>query len=96
MVRKSGMILSSLFFFIIDVLIDFNLIGFIPEEILNYINIKQIGIGDLFGILYIIFEFLSVLKNLYKCKIPIPIKFKKFLEKLLKEYTEEIEKTEEK
>lgn len=90
LVRKSGMILSSLFFFIIDDLIDFNLIGFIPEEILNYVNIKQIGIGELFGILYIVFEFLSVLKNLYKCKIPIPKKLKTLLEKILADFTEEI------
>lgn len=90
LVRKSGMILSSLFFFIIDDLIDFNLIGFIPEEILNYVSIKQIGIGELFGILYIVFEFLSVLKNLYKCKIPIPKKLKTLLEKILADFTEEI------
>ena len=90
MVRKSGMILSSLFFFIIDDLIEFNMIGFVPEEVKNYLNINQVGIGELFGLLYIIFEFLSVLKNLYLCKIPIPKKIKSILERVLSDFTEEV------
>lgn len=90
MVRKSGMILSSLFFFIIDDLIEFNLIGFVPEDVKNYLNINKVGIGELFGLLYIIFEFLSVLKNLYLCKIPIPKKIKSILERVLSDFTEEV------
>ena len=50
--------------------------------------------GELFGILFVVFEFLSVLKNMYKCKLPIPKKFKIWLEKILSDYTEEIKKGE--
>ncbi len=90
MIRKAGMILSSLFLFIIDQVINLNLLGFVPADILSLVNIDSVGIGDLFGILFIIFEFLSILKNMYKCKIPIPKKLHDLLKKLLTEFTEEV------
>lgn len=89
MIRKSGMMLSSLFLFLIDRLIDINFLGFIPESFLNLVGIESVGIGELFGILFIIFESLSVLKNMYKCKMPIPKKLNDFLEKVLTEFTKE-------
>ena len=90
MIRKSGMILSSLFLFLIDKIVNLNLIGFIPDDLLSYLTIKFIGIGELFGILFIIFELLSVIKNMYKCKLPIPKKLESLLKKILTEFTEEI------
>lgn len=89
MIRKSGMILSSLFLYIIDRLIDINFLGFIPDSFLNLVGIDSVGIGELFGILFIIFESLSVLKNMYKCKMPIPKKLNEWLEKVLTEFTKE-------
>ena len=89
MIRKSGMILSSLFLYIIDRLIDINFLGFIPDSFLNLVGIETVGIGELFGILFIIFESLSVLKNMYKCKMPIPKKLNEWLEKVLTEFTKE-------
>ena len=94
MIRKAGMILSSLFLFIIDQVINLNLLGFVPADILSLVNIESVGIGDLFGILFIIFEFLSILKNMYKCKIPIPKKLHDLLKKLLTEFTEEVKEGE--
>ena len=89
MIRKSGMILSSLFLYIIDRLIDINFLEFIPDSFLNLVGIESVGIGELFGILFIIFEALSVLKNMYKCKMPIPKKLNEWLEKVLTEFTKE-------
>ena len=94
MIRKAGMILSSLFLFIIDQVINLNLLGFVPADILSLVNIDSVGIGDLFGILFIIFEFLSILKNMYKCKIPIPKKLHDLLKRLLTEFTEEVKEGE--
>lgn len=90
MIRKSGMILASLFLFLIDRIINLNLIGFIPDSFLNLVGISEVGIGEFFGILFIIFESLSVLKNMYKCKLPIPKKLNEWLEKVLTDLTKEI------
>ena len=94
MIRKAGMILADIFLFMIDNIIDLNFIGFIPEDFLSFINLKFVGIGDLFNILFIIFEALSILKNMYRCKLPIPRKLKNWIEKLLTEFTEEVKKEE--
>lgn len=70
------------------------LFGFIPESARQFIHLEKIGIATLFNLLFIIFEFLSVLKNMIKCKLPIPKKLQKLLEKILKEFTSEIKEKE--
>ena len=92
MIRKSAMILSDCFLFIIDKIINLNFVGFVPEEIWSFLNLKFVGIGDLFNILFLLFESLSVLKNMYRCKLPIPKKLEKAVEKLLIEFTEEVKR----
>ena len=86
-IRKGGMILSVFFFKLIDFILNINLIAFLPESAKNFLNVDSIGITFLF----IIFEFLSVLKNMIKCKMPIPKKLQSFLEKMLKEFTTELD-----
>lgn len=93
-IRKVGMLISITFLSLIDYVVDINFIGFIPESIRSYIQIEKIGISSLFNLLFIIFEFLSVLKNMLKCKLPIPKKLQKLLEKALNEYTTELTKKE--
>lgn len=92
-IRKVGMMLSIICSLILDNILNIDLIMFIPSEIKEYIHITSIGISDLFTILYVIFEILSILKNMIRCKLPIPKKLQLFLEKLLKEFTSEIKET---
>ena len=94
MIRKAGMVLSIFFFYLVDFVIKIDLIGFIPEETKILLNINKIGMGDLFSLIFITFEFLSVLKNMTLCKLPIPKKLQNFLNKLLKEFTQEIKEGE--
>ena len=67
-----------------------NFIGFLPTEILEFLPIEKIGISSFFCVLYILFEALSVLKNMYKCGMPIPKKLEGLLKRLLKDFTSEI------
>ena len=90
MIRKTAMLMSVVFMVAIDTVMSFNLIGFIPESIKAALNFEYVGFNDLFNILYIVFEFLSVLKNMIKCKLPIPKKFQKWLEDVLTKYTKEL------
>lgn len=96
MIRKVGMLITIIVLSIIDLLVNIDFIGFIPQEIKTLLNINVVGIADVFNILFVIFESLSILKNMVLCKMPIPVKFQKFLEKVLKEFTEEIKESEEK
>lgn len=90
MIRKVAMIIVVIFLLLIDTIIKFNLIGFIPEAIRTATNIKEIGISGVFMFLFIIFEILSIFKNMILCKLPIPKKLQTYLNKLLKEFTSEI------
>lgn len=90
MIRKVSMITAMLFLIGIDLLVPIDLICFIPEPVKDYLNFDRVGIDSLFSILFITFESLSVLKNMIKCELPIPSKLQNFLEKIMKEYTDEI------
>ena len=86
------MTISVIFFMLIDYIVKLNLIGFIPEEVRKAVRIESIGISGLFLYLFIIYEALSILKNMILCKIPIPKKLQKVLKELFLKYTNELEK----
>lgn len=88
--RKIAMLGSILFLMIIDYLFSIDVIGFIPDDLTKYIGDIKIGISGLFGFLFIIYEFTSILKNMIKCDLPIPIKLKNKLEELLNNFTTEL------
>lgn len=95
LIRKFGMTISVIFFMLIDYIIKLNLIGFIPEEVRKAVGIEMIGISGLFLYLFIIYEGLSILKNMILCKIPIPKKLQKVLKELFLKYTNELKEGEE-
>lgn len=90
LIRKTGMILSIVFLYAIDYIMNLDFIFFIPETIKNLWQIDKIGIGGVFSILFICFEFLSIFKNMIICKLPIPKKLQNYCEKILKEFTKEV------
>lgn len=94
MIRKVGMLIVIVFLTIIDAIIHLDLIGFIPETIKETLNFGQVGISSLFNILFVIFEILSIFKNMIKCKLPIPKKLQVYLENIMKEFTGEIKEKE--
>lgn len=93
-IRKVAMLFTISTCLILDFIVEIDLLGFIPSEIKNYINLGRFGTADLFALLYCVFEVLSVFKNMYKIGVPLPMKLKKFLEKILKEFTNEINESE--
>ena len=94
MIRKVGMIIVIVFLTIIDTIIHLDLIGFIPETIKETLKLGKVGISSLFNILFIIFEILSIFKNMILCKLPIPKKLQVYLENIMKEFTGEIKNKE--
>lgn len=89
-IRKVGMLIAVIFLMVIDSIIKLDLIGFIPESIKEIMNFKTVGIADLFMVLFIVFEILSIFKNMILCKLPIPKKLQEVLENAMKEFTGEI------
>ena len=93
-IRKVGMIITICVCILVDIIISIDLIGFIPDKVKEILGLSKIGISMLFNILYIVFEILSIFKNMYKCKLPLPKKLKVYLEKILREFTSEIKEGE--
>lgn len=90
-IRKIGMLIAISFLSIIDNIVHVDLIGFIPSNIKEVLNFSSVGISDLFNVLFIIFEILSIFKNMILCNLPIPRKLQEFLENVMKEFTGEIQ-----
>ena len=84
------MLIAISFLSLIDSIVHVDLIGFIPEEVKTILTISKIGISDLFNVLFIIFELLSIFKNMILCELPIPKKLQEFLHKALNEFTGEL------
>lgn len=93
-IRKVGMIITICVCILVDVIISIDLIAFIPENVKSVLGLSKIGVSMIFNILYIVFEILSIFKNMYRCKLPLPKKLKVYLEKILKEFTSEIKEGE--
>lgn len=87
-IRKCAMILSIILLVIIDYITQFNLIGFLPEEVRRFFG-ESIGISEFFEILFLTYEVVSILKNMVLCGLPVKkvwLYFKMFLSK----YTDEL------
>ncbi len=100
-IRKISMIVSIVLLGCVDVLIHINLIGFLPTGVKDWlsvnIGINMIGIAEFFGILYLIYEIVSILKNMALCGLPVRgvwLKVRNFLRKYTDELPDEEELTE--
>ena len=93
-IRKVGMIITISVSILVDMIVSVDLIAFIPETIRETLKLGKVGISSLFNILFIIFEILSIFKNMILCKLPIPKKLQLFLENVMKEFTGELKEKE--
>ena len=89
-IRKAAMILSVVFLMFIDSIVQINFLFMIPEEYLQYIGIEQLGICELFCLLFILYEAISILKNMTLCGLPVPMRVKKWIQKFLDDMTDEL------
>lgn len=96
MIRKTSMIVCLLFLIVLDFLISFNLIGWLPEAFLSIfkmLNIEVIGISDVFALLFILFELLSILKNWALIGLPMFKGINDWITNFLETFTDEMPST---
>lgn len=89
-IRKVAMLFSVLLLMFIDSLVNIDFLFMIPKEYLQYIGISKMGICELFCLLFILYEIVSILKNMTLCGLPVPTKLKRFIQKFLDDMTEEL------
>lgn len=88
-IRKISMIVSLCGLVVVDCLVKVNLIGFLPDEVRQNIGVDSIGTAEFFGLLYICYEVVSILKNMYLCGLPVK-KVWSVVRKFLSNYTDEL------
>lgn len=88
-IRKISMIVSLCGLLIVDYLVKINLIGFVPEQVRTWIGVETIGAAEFFGLLYIAYEIVSILKNMYLCGLPVK-RVWSVVRNFLSNYTDEL------
>ena len=89
-IRKAAMLVSTCLLMAIDVIMHINIVGMIPEQYIQVIGIQKLGICEFFCLLFILYEAVSILKNMTLCGLPVPKKIKKWVQKFLEDMTEEL------
>lgn len=89
-IRKVAMLFSVMFLMFIDSIVRMDFLFMIPQEYMDWLGIERMGICELFCILFILYEIVSVLKNMTLCGLPVPARLKTFIQKFLDDMTEEL------
>lgn len=95
MIRKASMLACIVFLVCLDYILHINIIGWLPEQILQIfkiIHMDNIGISDVFSVLFVVFELLSILKNWALMGLPMFKGVNEWIEKFLETFTEELPK----
>lgn len=74
-IRKAGMVASIVLFSMMDMVLSVDLLGWLPvtaKDFMSSLGFVKAGVTELFGILYVLYELTSVLKNMMLCGLPVP------------------------
>lgn len=89
-IRKVMMLVSAGVLMMADLIIHINLVGFVDEQYLKIIGLEKVGMCELFCLLFIVYEAVSILKNMLLCGLPIPRRIREWLLKFLDDMTAEL------
>ena len=89
-IRKAAMLFSVCLLMATDVIMHINMLGMVPEKYIQIIGIQKLGICEFFCLLFILYEAVSILKNMTLCGLPVPTKIKRWIQKFLDDMTEEL------
>lgn len=96
MIRKVGMLGCIVFLVIVDYLLKLNLVGWLPADVLevfSVIGLDYVGISDLFGLLFVAFEILSIIKNWAMLGLPMFRGITDWVTTFLETFTDELPTT---
>lgn len=89
-IRKVAMLVSAAALMGADLLVHVNLAAMIPDTYLQAVGLTKVGLCELFCLLFVIYECISILKNMLLCGLPVPAKLRSWLEEFLENMTAEL------
>ena len=96
-ILKIAMMACVTFTALLDAMCHFNLIVLFDQEIVGHlskIGIVHVGFAEFFGLLFVAYECVSILKNMYLCGLPVKWVWARVYN-FLHKYTDELPDTEE-
>lgn len=91
-IRKVAMVICILFLGLADKIIGLNLIGFIPADLWASVGLHTpavIGLMEFFAVLFVVYEIVSILKNMTLAGLPVKGVWKN-VKTFLSKYTTEL------
>ncbi len=95
-IRKAMMVATILVLMLVDAIVHIDLLFMVPTEYLQVIGIDHMGICEFFCLLFILFEVISILKNMVLCGLPVPYKLRIWVMEFLDKLTDEMPEKERK
>ncbi|MCI8309118.1 MAG: phage holin family protein [Clostridia bacterium] len=89
--RKIAMIGCIFFLSIFDKILNLNLLFMVPEKVMEFIKLERVATCEIFGLMFMLYEITSVLKNMVLCDLPVSKKMQEKVEHLLEEMTTELD-----
>lgn len=95
-IRKVAMLGCIAFLAVLDMCFTFNLLFMLPQQWISYLGVEKLGLCEFFSLLFILYEAVSILKNMLLCGLPVPKKLRNRVESFLNTMTDELPLVEEK
>ena len=89
-IRKVAMLLSVGVLMLVDLIMRIDILFMVPETYVQLIGIEKLGVCEFFCLLFILYEIVSILKNMTLCGLPVPQKIKNYIQKFLEDMTTEL------
>lgn len=90
-IRKVAMLACVGFLMCIDCIIRINLLFMIPNEYIELFGFQELGLCEFFSLVFMLYESISILKNMVCCNLPVPQRIKNKIEEFLKNITTELD-----
>ena len=63
----------------------------IPNEYIELFGFQELGLCEFFSLVFMLYESISILKNMVCCNLPVPQRIKNKIEEFLKNITTELD-----
>ena len=67
----------------------------VPDKYIQLLGIQKMGVCEFFCLLFVLYEAVSILKNMTLCGLPVPERVREYIQKFLDDMTDELPKEEE-
>ena len=89
-IRKAAMLLSVGLLMLTDIIMQINVLYMVPDKYIQLLGIQKLGVCEFFCLLFVLYEAVSILKNMTLCGLPVPKKLKEHIKEALSDMTDEM------